>query len=75
MIYYTAKVVCRSSGLIKKVKCYSKNCDGEVVVVPLGCDTHNGSHDCYRCRVDVGRSIMEELELKVSKEEGEFLHN
>lgn len=75
MIYYTAKVVCRSSGLIKKVKCYSKNCDGEVVVVSLGCDTHNGSHDCYRCRVDAGRLIMEEIERNSCEEEGELLYN
>ncbi|MBO5746887.1 MAG: hypothetical protein J6S13_07325 [Clostridia bacterium] len=75
MKYYTVEVVCRSSERVEKVQCYSEYRDGELFVVPLGCDECNHSYDCYRCRVNTGRSIMEEIELKTCEEEGELLYN
>ena len=74
-MYYVVEVVCRSSKRVEKVKCSSEYRDGHLVVIPSGCDASNGSYDCYRCRVDAGRLIMEEIELNSCEEEGEFLYS
>ncbi len=74
-MYYVVEVVCRSNEKVKKVKCSFEYHDGQLVVIPSGCDVCNDSYDCYRCRVDAGRSIMEEIKLKTCEEEGELLYN